>query len=370
VTDSTSSTRATPSPRLSGQVRIVGTGLLGGSIALSLTSQGVDVVLADASPSSVRLAVDLGAGHAASSEDNPTLIVVCVPPDVTADIIEAELLRFPDAVVTDVASVKLAPLHDLQDRGVDLTRYIGSHPLAGRERGGTISARGDLFLGRPWVICRDEETPRWALSLVEDLAHDVGALTIEMTPEAHDDAVGLVSHVPQIMSSLMAKQLQNASDDAVRLAGQGLRDVTRIASSSPELWIQILGANSEAVVGVLERIQDDLAEVTQALRNMDAPGSRRAIAREISAGNDGVARLPGKHGQNRRFASLIVLIDDTPGQLARLLTEIGELGINLEDLRLEHAEGAQMGLVEFSVLPEVVDTLTLELQRLGWRIAA
>jgi len=370
VNESTISTRPSPSTRLSGQVRIVGTGLLGGSIALALRSHGVDVVLADASPSSVRLAVDLGAGRAAAEGDRPQLIVVCVPPDVTADTIEAELLRFSDAVVTDVASVKLAPLFELQDRGVDLTRYIGSHPLAGRERGGTISARGDLFLGRPWVICRDEETPQWALSLVEDLAHDVGALTIEMTPEAHDEAVGLVSHVPQIMSTLMAKQLQKASDDAVRLAGQGLRDVTRIAASSPELWIQILSANSEAVVAVLERIQDDLAEITQALRNVDAPGSRRAIAREISAGNDGVARLPGKHGQNRRFVSLIVLIDDTPGQLARLLTEIGELGINLEDLRLEHAEGAQMGLVEFSVLPEVVDKLTLELEKLGWRIAA
>ena len=357
------------STRVSGQVRIVGTGLLGGSIALSLRSQGVDVVLADASPSSVRLAVDLGAGRAASAEDTPRLIVVCVPPDVTADTVEAELRAYPDAVVTDVASVKLAPLHELQERGVDLTHYIGSHPLAGRERGGTISARGDLFLGRPWVICRDEMTPQWALALVEDLAHDVGALTIEMTPEAHDEAVGLVSHVPQIISSLMAKQLQNASEDAVRLAGQGLRDVTRIAASSPELWIQILGANSEAVVAVLERIQDDLAEMTQALRNVDAPGARRAIAREISAGNEGVARLPGKHGQNRRFASLIVLVDDTPGQIAKLLTEIGELGINLEDLRLEHAEGAQMGLVEFSVLPEVVATLTIELEKLGWRVA-
>lgn len=245
---------AQPSTRLACQVRIVGTGLLGGSIALSLRSQGVDVVLADSSPSSVHLAVDLGAGRAAAAGDTPKLIVVCVPPDVTADTIEAELRAYPDAVVTDVASVKLAPLHELQDRGVDLTHYIGSHPLAGRERGGIISARGDLFLGRPWVICRGEETPKWALSLVEDLVHDVGALTIEMTPEAHDEAVGLVSHVPQIMSSIMAKQLQSASDDAVHLAGQGLRDVTRIAASSPELWIQILSANSGAVVNVLERI--------------------------------------------------------------------------------------------------------------------
>ncbi|MDH6278523.1 prephenate dehydrogenase [Aurantimicrobium minutum] len=355
--------------RLDAQVRIVGTGLLGASIGLALRSQGIDVALADSSPSSVHLASDLGAGRPAHADDQPKIIVVCVPPDVTADVIETELKAFPGAVVTDVASVKLSPLHQLQARGVDITHYVGGHPLAGRERGGAISARGDLFIGRPWVVCRDEETPAWALALVEDLVLDLGAVPIEMTPEAHDEAVGLVSHVPQIVSSLMAKQLEGASDDAVRLAGQGVRDVTRIAASSPELWIQILGANKDSIVGVLENLQKDLQNVTDALRDVNAPGARKVIAEEMAAGNAGVARLPGKHGQNKRYAQIVVLIDDRPGQLAQLLTELGELNINLEDLRLEHAEGAQMGMVEFSVVPEVRDTLVSELEKRNWRVA-
>lgn len=359
----------THSVRLTAQVRIVGTGLLGASIGLALRSQGVDVVLADSSPSSVRLAADLGAGRPAEKTDIPQIIVVCVPPDVTADVIEKELAHFPQAVVTDVASVKLAPLNQLRERGVDITHYIGSHPLAGRERGGAINARGDLFIGRPWVVCRDEQTPAWALALVEDLALDLGAVPIEMTPEAHDEAVGLVSHVPQIVSSLMAKQLEGASDEAVRLAGQGVRDVTRIAASSPELWIQILGANKDSIVGVLENLQKDLQNLTDALRDVDAPGARKVIAEEMSAGNAGVARLPGKHGQNRRFAQIVVLVDDRPGQLAQLLTELGELNINVEDLRLEHAEGAQMGMVEFSVIPEVRDSLVKDLEKRNWRVA-
>lgn len=359
----------THSVRLTAQVRIVGTGLLGASIGLALRSQGVDVVLADSSPSSVRLAADLGAGRPAEKTDIPQIIVVCVPPDVTADVIEKELAHYPQAVVTDVASVKLAPLNQLRERGVDITHYIGSHPLAGRERGGAINARGDLFIGRPWVVCRDEQTPAWALALVEDLALDLGAVPIEMTPEAHDEAVGLVSHVPQIVSSLMAKQLEGASDEAVRLAGQGVRDVTRIAASSPELWIQILGANKDSIVGVLESLQKDLQNLTDALRDVDAPGARKVIAEEMSAGNAGVARLPGKHGQNRRFAQIVVLVDDRPGQLAQLLTELGELNINVEDLRLEHAEGAQMGMVEFSVIPEVRDSLVKDLEKRNWRVA-
>lgn len=358
----------TNTPRLDCQVRVVGAGLLGTSIGLSLSAQGIDVVLDSASTSSVKLASELGAGRPASSEDNPTLIVVCVPPDITADIVARELINFPNAVVTDVASVKMAPLVALVQRGVDITHYIGSHPMAGRERGGAISARGDLFIGRPWVICHDENTPEWALKLVEDLAHDVGSVIYELSPELHDEAVGLVSHVPHIISALMAKQLQHAPEEAVKLAGQGVRDVTRIAASDPELWIQILSANRDAVLSVLDQMQLDIADFADALRDVDAPGARTVIAQELLAGNAGVARIPGKHGVTRKYSAVTVLLDDRPGQLAQLLTEIGELQINLEDLRLEHAEGAQLGLVEFSVLPEVTERLISELESRNWRV--
>jgi prephenate dehydrogenase len=356
--------------RLSGQVRVVGAGLLGASIGLALKAQGVDVILADASPAQLRLAVDYGAGRPEQDGDAPSIVVVSVPPDVTASVIETELARFPDAVITDVASVKLEPFRALTERGVDLTRYIGSHPLAGRERGGAISARADLFLGRPWVICRDEETPPEALALIEDLALDLGASPLEMTPEEHDRSVGLVSHVPQLIASLLAKQLVSAPDSAVRLTGQGLRDTTRIAASAPELWVQILGSNAGPVVEVLDGIAADLARVTDALRDPEAPGARRAIADAIAAGNTGVARLPGKHGQDRRYASIVVMVDDKPGQLGLLLTELGDIGVNMEDLRLEHSPGAQIGLAEIAVLPEVQQRTIEDLEARGWRIAS
>jgi prephenate dehydrogenase len=354
--------------RLNCQVRVVGAGLLGASIGLRLASQGVDVILAGSSPTTLKLAVDLGAGRLAADGDAPKLIVVCVPPDVTADVIEAELNAFPHAVVTDVASVKLEPFEELVRRGVDLTHYIGSHPLAGREKGGAISAQGDLFVGRPWVICRDDETPAWALALVEDLAADLGSVVIEMTPHDHDAAVALVSHVPQVVSSLLAKQLERASDEAVRLAGQGVRDTTRIAASAPELWIQILSANASNVVEILETFRGDVDKMIHALRDVDAQGARTTIVSELTAGNVGVARLPGKHGQNRKFTAITVLVDDKPGQIARLLTEIGEMNINLEDMRLEHVEGAARGLVELTVLPDVAPRLASELEARNWSV--
>ena len=356
--------------RLSGQVRVVGAGLLGASIGLALRAQGVDVILDDASPSNLRLAVDYGAGRLAREGDDPSIVVVAVPPDVTADAVEAELERYPRAVVTDVASVKLEPYRELVSRGADLTNYIGSHPLAGRERGGAISARADLFVGRPWVICRDHETPRSAFALVEDLALDLGATPVEMTPEEHDRSVALVSHAPQLVSSLLAARLVDAPDQALRLSGQGLRDTVRIASSSPELWVQILGSNAGPVADVLDAFSRDLASVVDALRQPDAAGSRRAIADTIAAGNTGVARLPGKHGQDRRYATIVVMVDDRPGELGRLLTELGDIGVNMEDLRLEHSPEAEIGLAEIAVLPEVQRRAIEDLEARGWRIAS
>ncbi|MFZ7087626.1 prephenate dehydrogenase [Curtobacterium sp. RRHDQ10] len=357
--------------RLAGrQVRVVGAGLLGASIGLALRQQGVDVVLDDASPASLALAVDYGAGRRATSDDAPDLVVVAVPPDVTAAVVAVELARYPDALVTDVSSVKSGPLAALRAAGADVSRYVGSHPMAGRERSGPVAARADLFIGRPWVIAGHDDIGYQRAALVEQLALDVGATVVEMDADSHDEAVALVSHAPQVISSLMAARLRSAPDESLELAGGGVRDVTRVAASDPGLWVQILGANAARVLPVLEAFRDELGGLIDALADPVAQGSPRAVAEVMAAGNLGVARLPGKHGTRKRFSDIVVLVDDTPGQIARLLTEIGEIGVNLEDLRLEHSPGAPIGIVEVSVVPEQEQRLLGELERRGWRIAA
>src|SRR5690554_1056080 len=287
--------------RLGEQVRIVGTGLLGTSIGLGLREHGVDVIIDDASPSALQLAIDYGAGRSPGIDDAPGLIVVCVPPDVTAQVVARELIRYPDALVTDVASVKSAPLADLRDLGADLSRYLGTHPMAGRERGGPIAARADLFIGRPWVIAGHDGISYRRAAPIEDMILDLGAVPVEMTVDSHDESVALISHVPQVIASLMAARLRDGHNAALRLSGQGLRDVTRIASSDPGLWMQILGANAAPVVDILKAYRNDLDTVIAALEDPSATGSRRAIADTMSVGNAGVARIPGKHGQDRKF---------------------------------------------------------------------
>ena len=154
----------------------------------------------------------------------------------------------------------------------------------------------------------------------------------------------------------------------MQLAGQGVRDLTRIAASDPDLWVQILGANASAVRSVLADVAADLHRLLDALDDVEAPGARREIAEALEAGNLGVRALPGKHGVAGRYTTLTVLVDDAPGQLARLLAEVGEIGVNLEDLRLEHSPASQVGLAELSIVPEAAERLRADLEARGWQI--
>ena len=356
---------------LDGPVVVIGTGLLGTSIGLGLRGLGVPVFLSDPSPTNQAVAVDIGAGRPLSElgDAAPQLVVVAAPPDVTANVVLAALSNYPDAVVIDIASVKADILARLRESGVDLSRYVGTHPMAGREKSGPVAARGELFTSMPWVLCPSEETSGDALQVARSLASDLGAVVSQFTADEHDEAVALVSHLPQVMSSLLASRLQGTPLHALSLAGNGLRDVTRIAASDPTLWVQILGGNADKVVEILYGVRDDLNRLIGTLENPTAPGARLDLAQLISEGNAGQARIPGKHGgPPQAYAWLTVLVDDKPGQIARLLTEIGEIGVNLEDMRLDHSSGQNVGMVEISVLPNKHDHLIEALNDRGWRV--
>ncbi|MCO4276273.1 prephenate dehydrogenase [Pseudarthrobacter sp. HLT3-5] len=356
---------------LNGPVVVIGTGLLGASIGLGLRGRGVPVFLSDPSPTNQAVAVDIGAGQplVQLGDEAPELVVVAAPPDVTADVVARALADYPDSAVVDIASVKAAILAELGGRGADLTRYVGTHPMAGREKSGPVAARGELFTSMPWVVCPGPESSAAAVQTARSLASDLGAVVSQFTADEHDEAVALVSHLPQIMSSLLASRLQGTPLHALSLAGNGLRDVTRIAASDPTLWVQILGGNAGKVVEILYGVREDLNRLIGTLEEPLAPGARLDLAQLISEGNAGQARIPGKHGgPPQAYSWLTVLVDDRPGQIAQLLTEIGEIGVNVEDLRLDHSSGQNVGMVELSVLPNKHDHLIEALNDRGWRV--
>ena len=376
---SASEPRASVSTR--GPVLIVGTGLLGTSLALALRAAGVEVLLSDTSPTSLALARDMGAGtlHGKDSPE-PQIVVVATPPDVTADVVVAQLSAHPSAVVTDVASVKERVVSEVRSRaGDEARRYVGSHPMAGRERSGAGAADCDLFAGRPWVVVGQDSDPQAEL-VIRNLAVDVGATPVRMGAAEHDAAVAAVSHMPQLVASLVAARLEELGEGALALSGQGLRDVTRIAASDPRLWSAIIVGNAGPVVDLLRRISDDLAALVTGIEaavcdpgaaRVVAPGAVGAVTDVMTRGNLGRARIPGKHGgAPRRYTEVQVLVPDAAGELGRLFSDVGAAGVNIEDFSLEHSAGQSAGIALISVLPAAAQRLEEALDAQGWRVVA
>ena len=350
---------------LDGPVLVVGAGLLGTSIGLALRRQGVDVALSDVSAEHVRTATGLGAANLDASVTRPRLVVVAVPPDHLAEEVAAALKDSEVAVVTDVGSVKSAPLEQVR-RLVDaeqLTRYVGGHPMAGSERSGPLAATATLFDGRPWAVTPHETAAPDAVTLVTELARACGATPVRFSPAEHDQAVARTSHLPHLLAALVAGRLADAPAAHLALSGQGVRDVTRIAAGDPGLWQQIVTANSEALTALLGAVREDVQTLIDALDR----GDRDTLARLLDLGVRGTSVIPGKHGGPAVPVDVLyVAVPDHPGELARLLSDTTGIGVNVEDIRIDHDPARPFGLVELTVAAGEVDHLLRSLEERGW----
>ncbi|GGW89970.1 prephenate dehydrogenase [Streptomyces malachitofuscus] len=354
---------------------VIGTGLIGTSAALALAGRGVTVHLADHDPDRARTAVALGAGSDAPPPGRVDLALVAVPPAHTAPVLAGAMRAQVARGYADVAGVKRGIRHELADPGLDLRSYIGTHPMAGKESSGPLAASADLFEGRPWVLTPMPDTDTEVLNLGLELVALCRAVPVVMDAAEHDRAVALVSHTPQLVSSMVAARLEAADETAVRLCGQGIRDVTRIAASDPRMWTEILSANAGPVAEVLAGVAADLEETVESLRALQSADEAKqrdgaaGIEDVLRRGNLGRGRMPGKHGEApASYETVAVLISDRPGELARILADTGRAGINIEDVRIDHATGRQAGLVQLMVAPAAAPALSELLRERGWSL--
>ncbi len=359
------------SPIPSGQIAsalIVGSGLIGTSVGLALRRHGVQVFLTDRDPVAARRSADLGAGEDRLPGAQVDVAVVAVSPSATAEVVVGLLTGSAARTVIDTAGVKAEIVRDVSRTMGAAPHFVGTHPMAGRERSGPGAALVDLFEGRPWVIVAGDADAA-SLDRARTLVRLCGASPVTMGAVAHDAAVALVSHVPHVAASLVAARLIDGDEDALRLTGQGLTDVTRVAGSDPDLWVDILVANAEPVARILADLRDDVDAMVHALHELgeDIDWGRTSLREVLLRGNVGRARLPGKHGAPpTSYVVLPVVVADRPGELARLLVDAGRAGINVEDVRIEHSPGQPVGLVELSVQPGVQQRLAQALGQLGW----
>lgn len=356
--------RTTSGEPTTGPVLVVGAGLIGTSVALALARRGVAVHLQDIDPVNAAVASSrLGSADRSQPLGEPALVVVATPPDHLVEVIGQALRAYPGAVVTDVGSVKLKPLVDLQATGADLARYVGGHPMAGSERSGPLAAAGDLFDGRTWAVTPHAACDPRAVEVVEGLVSTCGAVVVHLSPREHDLAVARISHLPHLMAALTAGLLRDAPTAHLALSGQGVRDVTRIAAGDPRLWRQIVSANAVALHGLLSDVRRDVDGLLAALDNGDA----NAVEEVLVTGAAGAAAVPGKHGGPPvELVSVTVTIPDRPGALAQLFTEVGTLGVNIEDVRIDHDPARAYGLVEVDVAEPAGEALAESLRERGW----
>jgi prephenate dehydrogenase len=344
-------------------ILVIGTGLIGTSIALGLTSHGQKVFLSDIDSIALADAIKVSGASKYSNQDI-SLVVVATPPASVAKIIAAAVVDHPHAVITDVASVKGAIFRELEvidTSGWD--RIVGGHPMAGREVSGAMGAQGNLFLDRPWVIATSSKTSADAIATVKEMVESLGAFPVLRTVEEHDRAVALISHTPQVVASVLAGELMDAESSYIELAGQGIRDTIRIAGSDSNLWTEILSENSEYISEQITQVANHLLEFASALDS----GNRESVTERLIKGSQGRDRLPGKHGASQQLtATLVVRLDDKPGELARLFAAAAKVQINLEDVRIDHSLGQPTGLVELTVALTTIELLRPALQNEGF----
>ena len=343
-----------------GKVRIVGSGLIGTSIGLGLVQRGIAVEMVDSDPSAQALARDLTGGVVVV---DPELVIFALPTSALSQVMQSEIAINPQSTFMDVGSVKSEVVLQVKTFSGLSTRFLPTHPMAGREIGGAGSARADLFQGRSWILTPEADCAPESKNLVLELITLLGATPIELSALDHDAAVAKISHLPQIAASLVAKQLTGTPAEWMELAGQGLRDTTRIAGSDEKLWKEIIYSNRAEISQLLISLQNDL---TQMIKSLDDPAK---IAELIAAGRDGKAMIPGKHGgKAREYSYLPIVIDDKPGQLGAIFNECAAMQVNVEDLNIEHSPGQLSALITLSLSADDAEKLSSHLTSIGWNV--
>jgi prephenate dehydrogenase len=316
--------------------------------------------MVDSDASAQALAKDLTGGVVVV---DPDLVVFALPTSGLSQVIKKEIDINPQSTFMDVGSVKSEVVHQVKTFSGLSTRFLPTHPMAGREIGGAGSARADLFQGRSWILTPEADCSQESKKLVLELIAILGATPIELSALDHDAAVAKISHLPQIAASLVAKQLTGTPSEWMELAGQGLRDTTRIAGSDEKLWKEIIYSNRAEISELLISLQNDL---TQMIKSLDDPAK---IAQLIAAGRDGKAMIPGKHGgKAREYSYLPIVIDDKPGQLGAIFNECAAMQVNVEDLNIEHSPGQLSALITLSLSADDAEKLSSHLTSIGWNV--
>lgn len=345
---------------------VIGAGLIGTSIALGAKRAGYRVQLVDKDGRAAALANDLLDNLQPNSDLQPDLVVISTPTSALPEVLNTFVTLYPKSTFIDIGSTKTKVQVEVSRFSGLSERFCPTHPMAGRELDGAEAAQSDLFLGKSWVITPLAETSINSIDIATELVEALGAKVIKMSPEDHDLAVALVSHLPQLISSLLASQMANLDhekENFLNLAGSGVMDTTRIAASNPKLWVEILELNREAILPLLKDFQSDLSTLINNFQDS------KILEDFLEKGRTGRQLLPGKHrSSTRNYTYLPIVLEDKPNQLAALFNECAKANINVEDVNIEHSPEQETGLVLLALNENNAKLLQAHLLKNNWRV--
>jgi prephenate dehydrogenase len=327
---------------------VVGTGLIGGSIALALRQRGWYVSGIDADDDRVADAERTGVIDAGGDDLEAEIIFVATPARAVAGVVHqllAEPGRRPDAVVTDVSGVKTAIVES-----ADHPRFIGGHPMAGSEQVGLHGADPDLFEGAVWVLTPTSETDLGAFTRLQAVIAALGADVLVLSPGDHDRLVAVVSHVPHLVAAtLMNAAATGAEQDGalLRLAAGGFRDMTRVAAGHPGIWPDICSENAGPIVAALDALVAELS----VMRDRVAGQDRDALLGVLQRASAARRNLPARIVRPDHLSELRIPVPDRQGVLAEITSVAADMGISIYDIEIAHSAEGPRG-----VLILVVDT--------------
>ncbi len=335
------------------RANIAGLGLIGGSIGLALAERGWFVTGDDLDSERVERAMAMGCIHARGLDPAAEITIVATPVLAVADQVKRALAETA-GVVTDVGSVKNGIA-----LAVDDPRFVGGHPMAGSELEGLDGADGTMFQGAIWVLTPRPSTADRTFAAVAAVVNELGAEVIALPPDRHDEVVAVISHVPHLTAAtLMGLASGRAEEHAalLRLAAGGFRDMTRIASGHPAIWLDICAENRTAILSALDGLILGLAR----MREVVADDDRVALHGLLQRAREARANLPSRVNQPDELTEVRIPILDRAGAAAEIFTLAAELGVNIANFEVVHSLEGDRGIAVV-----LVDAERAELYRGG-----
>ena len=279
------------------QVAIIGVGLIGGSLGLVLKQKGLagSVVGVGRRPENLELAIKLGAidryePRGADAVKHADLVVLATPVDTYISHLKEWGTSLPrDTIVSDVGSVKGKLVEQVEELLQPKVRFVGAHPIAGREKSGVAFSTPDLFQGARCIVTPTIRTDTQALDSIRQLWEAAGSVVISMDPFDHDWVLGAVSHLPHVAAFTLMHALEDLQEqhkgsvDLLSYSGGGIRDTTRIAASSPEMWRDICLANRQNLLSMIETYTRHLQRFKVFLEHEDHKGLEEALEKAKQA---------------------------------------------------------------------------------------